>query len=487
MSDQARQKVQPSPFAVQMDDPQFRALSYEDQQRQRMSLYMSKASTSPVWESAPDELKVQALKQVKEMYPPAFSDPQYETLRMRLEDPKTAGIGRFLYSMDTSMGLSGLITRGVVNTGRALGNVVDSVGKFFGANPQASNGLDVEGLMLRSISGDKDGVKLAQYFQKKYEHPINPAIPLIGGATPTQLLGSALGFGTDLLTAKGAAAPAEGALEGASAVAKLAGRAAVTGTLGLARGTVAEAVNAVRPNVAPVEGATDSTHGIVSTIKSVGSLWGMWAAQDLAFGMLGQGAAEGISRVGKGFLRSVAGRGTQGLPHEEMFTKTAGGQYTPEAVDLQRRFLAGNLTPEARSQLGPAAADYARSYAETLDYSMQDPKALLDNPVAAWRVANQHMMSGQNTPLGIASVEDGVGTWRLRTGLAKGGEVLGEHLSFPEAEMVTHGAWSRCNRDSAKPLCRVERTLRGDWGQGRPAADAVSAVEDECASGCLSP
>ena len=119
----------------------------------------------------------------------------------------------------------------------------------------------------------------------------------------------------------------------------------------------------------------------------------------LCFWHAGTGSGRGRLRVGKTFFRAVGGKGTAGFPTRRCSPKTEGGQYTPEAEDLQRRFLAGNLTPEARSQLGPAAADYARSYAETLDYSMQDPKALLDNPVAAWRVANQHMMEGRTLRL----------------------------------------------------------------------------------------
>ena len=457
MSDPSSQKAAipaPSPFAVQMFDPKFQALTYDEQKTERGLLYVKLNSGDPNWAKLPAAAQAQAISIARESRPPAFSDPQYEALRLQFEDPaRTKPIGRFFYSMDTQMGLTGLIARGVVNTGRALGNVVDRVGQFFGAGPSvqrdAAANPDTIALMMRAIGGDKDGVKLAQYLQGKYERSIHPNVPLIGGQTPTQLLGATLGFGGDLLSMKGIGTPAETAVAGATAgaspmvskLASLGARAAITGTQGVVRGQVAEAVNAARPDLAPLEGATDTTHGIVPTIKSVGMLWGAWAAQDLAFGMLGQGAAEGLSRVGKTFFRALAGRGGRGLPREELFTRTAEGQYTPEALDLQRRFLAGNASPEAMAQLGPAARDYAQSYAETLDYSVRDPNALLNDPVAAWRVANQHMMQGRNTPLGIATVADGAGTWRVRTGLGKGGEILGEHLSFPEAEMVTHQSW----------------------------------------------
>jgi hypothetical protein len=454
MSDQAQGKQQPNPnpFITQFNDPKFSAMSFDDQQNERASLFLSRMKGTPAWESAPDDQKVRVLKQARDMFPPSFTDIKYEGLRQSLERPDNQG-AKFLYTTDTQMGMTGLATRGVVNTARAfsntLSNIESRVGQFFGAKPQGPQQDDETTLLVRAIGGDKDGVKLAQYLQKKYERPFLPNLPLVGGQTPTQLLGSALGFGTDLLTMSGPAKLGEEALVGATkglpvvgqTLAKLFGRAAISGTAGVVRGELAGAANTLSPNKAPIEGAVDTSHGIAATVKSVGDLWGMWAAQDLAFGMLGQGAAEGLSRVGKTYIRAVTGRGGAALPHEAMFEKTTGGEYTPVAQDLQRRFLAGNLTPEVRSQLGPAARDYAQSYAETLDYSLQDPKALLDNPIAAWRVANQHMMSGKNTPLGIATVEDGVGTWRLRSGLAKGGAVLGEHLSFPEAEMVTNGKW----------------------------------------------
>ena len=437
---QQKGRPAPSPFAVQMLDDKFRALSYEDQQSARIDLYQSRMKNDPNWQNATDDQQIEALKTVKDLYPPAFSNPQYELLRQKLEDPSISGAARFIYDTSTQMGLTGLLTRGVINTARALGNVTDRVGQFFGARPSAQE-PNAGDLMLSAMTGDRDGVKLAQYLQKKYERPVNPAIPLIGGQTPTQLLGSALGYGFDIASTKGIGEPVEGAVTGASALVKLGARAAFTGALGVARGAVAQVTNALKPGVAAVEGAIDSTHGIVPTLQSVGTLWGMWAAQDLAFGMLGQGAAEGLRRVGGTWARSLTGQGGRALPQADMFEKTEGGEYTPAAQDLQRRFLVGNLTDEARSQLGPAAKDYAQSNAEVFDYSRESPTALADNPVAAWRFSMQRMMDGKNTPLGIATVEDGPATWRLRTGLGRGGEVLGEHLSFPEAEMVTHGEW----------------------------------------------
>ena len=468
-------KQAPSPFAVQMMDPKFRDLSYEDQQRERMRLFASKAASSPAWQQAPDDMKIAALKRVKDLYPPAFADTRYENLRQVLESPTGQGKTlRFLYDMDTQMGSTGLLTRGVVNAGRALSGAVDSVGRFFtgGArqtvHPSTYSDLDLrllqaEGrtpetgqrvnafeyfqnaspdeLMARAIAGDKDGVKLASYLQRKYEHPVNPNIPLIGGQTPTQLLGSALGYGTDLLAMKGVAEAVPGAA-GASALAKVGARAAVTGTLGVIRGEVAEAVNAARPGVAPIEGATDTSHGIVETVKSIGLLWGQWAAQDAAFGMLGQGAAEGVARIGKTFGRALLGQGGKALPHAEMFEKTAGGEYTPEAARLQDQFFKGNVDPAARSQLGATAKDWSQNYSEALDYSRENPMALMDNPVAAMKVANTFILSDSQRPLGVSMVSDGPNTWRMRTSLGRGGELLGEHLTLPEAEMVSHGQWS---------------------------------------------
>jgi hypothetical protein len=460
MSDaQQKSQGQPDPFITQFNDPKFAALSYNEQQDARMDLFLSGAKKNSYWGTLADDQKVAALKQVKDMYPPSFSDIRYEQLRQDLENPDVSKpFRKFVYSEGVQMGSTGLATRGIVNAARAMSNAVTGVasriGQFFGATPQAPQ-EDETTLLMRAMGGDKDGVKLAQYLQRKYEKPVNANIPLIGGQTATQLLGSALGFGGDLMTMKGAGNIVEGAVAGATAtaapvvstLAKLGARAAVTGTQGALRGEVAGAVNQALPNKAPVEGAVDFNNGIASTVKSVGTLWGMWAAQDLAFGMLGQGAAEGLSSVGKAFLRSTVGRGTAALPKAEMFEKTSDGLYTPKAEAMQRNFVAGQLPAASRAQLGPIARDWAQSFQEVVDAVRKDPNALANDPVLALRARNQLMMGGGNSSLGISMVQDGAGTWRLRKALGKGiddaGSILGEHLTFNEAEMVSHSEWSK--------------------------------------------
>ncbi len=456
-------KNAPSPFALQMLDPKFQGLSYDEQQRSRLSLFISKAQGSPSWEAASDDQRLQALGAVKTMYPPAFSDPKYDSLRQVLDDPGTAPFARFVYSTGAQMGITGIVSRGVVNASRAIEQTVSGaaseVDRFFGGNPDVARqtgafrpgyGVDYGALLQRAMGGDKDGVKLAQYLQEKYEKPLNPRIPLIGGQTPTQLLGSTLGFGTDLLTTGGLAPVAEGAAtlgaKAASPIAEAGIKAAVTGYKGVIRGAIAGVANAAQGAKAPVEGAVDFTHGIAQTAQSIGVLWGEWAAQDFALGMLGRSITTPLSEVGKGFLQSVFGKGTKALPKAREFDQVAGGTLTQKAESLQQRFESGNLAPESRSQLGPIAQDWSKSLEDTLGYSRDDPMAILKNPVAAWRIRNQLMMEGKNTPLGIASVPDNAEgaptTWRLRENLAKEGEVLGEHLSFLEGEMVTHGRWN---------------------------------------------
>lgn len=517
MSDQARQQQQQqqgatpqgqqpqlSPMLLQWADPKFQAMDYDQQKDERAKLYLSKMKGNPLWDSAPDDQKVRVLHQAREMLPPAFTDPKYDMLRRALEDPDyvknnpgVAKFNRFAYTTETQMGMTGLVTRGVVNIARAAGdtlaNAETRIGRFFGVQegykpPSPTD--EFVSLMQRAAGGDRDGVKLAKYLQTKYEKPINDKIPLIGGSTPTQLLGSALGYGTDMLAMKGSGEIAEGALTAKTAlmapvVAKLAtlgGRAAITGTLGVARGEVAAGINAASSK-APIEGAVDTTHGIGPTVRSVASLWGQWAAQDLAFGMLGQGVTEGLRRVGTTALRAMVGKGSAALPTSGMFEHTAEGAYTPEAEALQRQFLVGNLTSAARSQLGSATADYARSFSETFDYSRLDSEALAKNPVAAWRVSNQHMMEGRNTPLGIATVEDGELTWRLRTGLGRGGEVIGEHQTFSEATMVTHTQWesaiSEARSSYAKWNARFEQTHgTEDLRQMQSAQLRLNALQD---------
>lgn len=453
---QLQAKYRADPYIGQMLDAKFQGLSYDEQQVARAQLFTSKIQGHPGWEGADDATKIETLRKVRTMYPPAFSDPQYEKLRQDLENPDVSRPARkFVYSTGVQMGLTGLGTRGVVNAAKAfsdtLGNVESGISRFFGGNPQPQQ--DDATLLVRAMGGDKDGVKLAQYLQRKYERPVNPRIPLIGGQTPTQLLGSMLGYGTDLLAMKGLSTATEAAVAAKTAtaapvmqtIAKLGTSAATTGLQGVIRGEVAGAVNAVSQK-APVEGAVDFANGIAATVQSIGSLWGQWAAQDLAFGMLGQGAAAGISNVGKGFLRSVFGRGTAALPEAKMFEETANGEFTPAAQALQKRFVAGNAAPQVMAQLGPIAQDWARSLKETLAYSRETPNAILENPIAAWRIGAQLMQGGRSTPLGIATISDGPGTWRVRQAPGipgTGDKILGEHLTFPEAEMVTHGEWKR--------------------------------------------
>ena len=132
-----------------MMDPKFQG-SFLRGPAARANLYLQVEGSTPNWASTPAEYQVQAFKAVREAYPPAFSDPQFEMLRQNLEDPRN-GPSRFLYSMDASMGATGLLTRGVVNAGRALGGAVTDVGQFFGIKPQPNRdnrNLDLEGLML---------------------------------------------------------------------------------------------------------------------------------------------------------------------------------------------------------------------------------------------------------------------------------------------------------------------------------------------------
>jgi hypothetical protein len=445
MSDPQAKQSKPDPFITQFNDPKFSALGYDEQQNARASLFLSRMKGNPAWESAPDEQKIRVLKTSRTMLPPSFTDIRYEQFRQDLENPDVSKPARkFVYSQGVSMGQSGLLTRGVVNTAQAINNTLNDVeagvGKLFGANPKPQVGYDDISLTMRAIGGDRDGVKLAQYLQQKYERVLNPNIPLIGGATPTQLLGSALGFVTDLLAMKGMGEPVEGALAGAAPLAKVAGRAAVTGTMGVVRGEVAGAVNAARPEKAPIEGAVDFAHGTAESVKSVGMLWGMWAAQDLAFGMLGQGAAEGLSRVGRTWARSLTGAGTRALPNADAFNKVVKGEFSDEAADLQRRFLFGNASPEALSQVGPVTRDYALSFQRTAEYTEKD---LLNNPEAAFHFSMQRMMGGEPTPIGIAVTPDGPGTFRLRTGLGQKGVVLGEHLTFSQADMAGYRPWEK--------------------------------------------
>jgi hypothetical protein len=366
---------------------------------------------------------------------------------------------RFLYSMGVQMGTTGLLTRGTVNIARAASNTINDVGsrigKLFG---QQDIGLGAKGieqnasidtLLLRAIGGDKDGVKLAKYLQQKYEKTFNPNIPMIGGQTPTQLLGSALGFGTDLTATKGISAPAEGALTAAKTlpaaaqtVLNLGAKAGITGAMGIARGAVAGAINKATEEVkAPLEGAVDFAHGITNAVISTGELFGQWAAADLAFGALGKSAAEGLSHVGTTVIKSILGRGTAGLPKAGSFAVTADGELTPKAQALQRQFIRGNASPEALKNIGPATDDWFASYRDVHDALERDPKALEKDPVLDLRQRAQAFMGGQNSVVGISMNPDGTGTWRLRQAPGKGSEILAEHQTLPEAEMTIHNEW----------------------------------------------
>jgi hypothetical protein len=457
MSDQSQQKGQLSPFLSQWADPKFQAMSWDEQKYARAKLYDSLMQKDPKWAATPAGVQIQAFNAIRDAYPPSFTDQKYDILRQNLEDP-AADIAqghpqrpalRFIYSTGVQMGMTGLLTRGIVNASKAISDTLygsaDRVNKFFGGYttaPQGNNQIDESALLQRAIGGNKDGVKLAQYLQQKYEKPLSPLIPLIGGQTPTQLLGSALGYGTDLLATAGIA-PATAGVRAAAPMVKMGLQAALTGTKGLGRGLAAEVTNIANPAKAPVEGATDTSHGVAETIKSVGTLWGLWAAQGMAFDMLGASFLTGAKQVGVSLLKATFGRGTAALPKAEAFAKTSTGEYTARAQALQRQFKQGVSSPVALDQLGPVMRDWEVGRREALQYSVDNPNAIKDNPVAAMRVGAQLMIDNRNSPIGISTVEDGPGTYRVRQSLEKGGKVLGEHLSLNETESVLYPEWER--------------------------------------------
>ena len=442
MSDQQQQK--PSPFDQQMVDPKFQSLSYDDQKTERAKLYDKLMSNDPKWASTPADQQIQAFNAVRDGKPPAFIDPKYEKLRQTLEVDSGK---RFFYDTGTQMGLTGLATRGLANMTKGIGSNPDGVSakldRLFGSTVQDETN---DQLFARAIAGDKDGVKLAKYLQGKYEKPILKGIPLIGGSTPTQMLGSALGYGSDFAMVRG---PAKLAEEGIAASVEslrplaqkaltLAGSAVTTGTMGVVRGAIAAGTNAIGGAAKEgVEGAIDFAHGLGETVRSVASAWGQWAAQDLAFGILKTGVGVGISRVLGTSIRSIFGAGTRALPNPKSFEETSGGVYTPRAEAYQRKFVAGVTADVAVDQLKPIARDWFRSYKEVTQYSKVDPDALINNPVAAMRTRAQ-FFTGENAPLGVSTVSDGPGTWRLRRSLDKGGAIIGEHLTLPEAEKAIY-------------------------------------------------
>src|SRR5208337_3196861 len=112
--------------------------------------------------------------------------------------------------------------------------------------------------------------KLAKYLQGKYEKPILQHVPLIGGATPSQFLGSALGIGEDFALMRGPIGGMEKGMGGAAeaarpvvaAAARLGQRATLSGGLGVVRGAVISGANALAGAAkAPMEGAIDFSHG----------------------------------------------------------------------------------------------------------------------------------------------------------------------------------------------------------------------------------
>ncbi len=433
-------KQQLDPFQQQLLDPKFQELSYDEQMRSRMSLFMSKAETSPAWQVADDKARLDTLKNVADSYPPAFSNPSYDVLRKELE---ASPAQRFAYSHEVQEGQTSLLVRGTANVMKGIthtiGGFADRVGQFFGGKPQA--GIDP---IMGALTGDKDALKLAQYLRRRYEKTVN--IPLIGGGTPSQITGSLLGVGTDFAAMRGPAGAVddlvEGALKASVPVLKtgiqMAARAGATGTLGVARGFGAAGMG-------NMEGAIDLTHGIKATAISTGEVFGQWAAQDFVFGLLGRGVGYGLRQTWRAVGKALIGKGTAVLPRAEAFGEVSEGAKTPGAEDIQKRFETGNVAPVSEEQLGPAARDHAQSFREAMDYAKQDPDALLKNPVAATRVGAQIMQQGKNTPFGVAIVPDSAEatnpTWRIRQGPGKGGKVLGEHLSFNEVEMILHDAW----------------------------------------------